>query len=362
MTEINRIEIDGNHGEGGGQIVRTALALSVLTKKPFYISNIRKGRKTPGLKRQHLHSIKALEQLCGATTIGAEEGSTELHFSPSKLKPQTLSIDIGTAGSITLLMQSLLLPCIFGGGKYRLRIKGGTDVAWSMPADYLREVIIPTLKRYSDIDCLVESRGYYPAGGGRIDIKIKGKHTLENISEVPPLRLTEAGNLIQIKGISHASTDLEGAQVAARQAHAAKITLSKLGCPVSIETSYNQAISTGSGITLWAISTDPKDPTGANPFQRIGADALGEKGKRAEAVGEEAATKLIAEIKSHSAVDSNQADNIIPLMGLIGGTIKTSEISKHTISNIYVTEKFLDVKFQVDEKNNTITCDKQARE
>jgi RNA 3'-terminal phosphate cyclase (GTP) len=354
------IEIDGSTGEGGGQIVRTALALSALTGKPFHMIKIRQGRKTPGLKRQHVTAIQALEKLCNATAIGAEEGSTELHFSPSKIKPQTISIDIGTAGSITLLLQSLLLPCIFSGGKYHLRIRGGTDVAWSMPADYLTQVVLPTLRSYADIECVIESRGYYPAGGGKLDLKIKGKYTIDRIfdkiSEAQELNLIAPGKIIQIKGTSHASIDLEKAQVAERQAHAAKSALIKLGCPVSIENHYTNTQSTGSGITIWAIFTDPKDPTGANTNLRIGADALGEKGKRAETVGQEAASKLIKQLESYCAVDENQADNIIPLLGLVGGKIKTSEITKHTRSNIYVTELFLDITFQIDEKEKIITA------
>src|SRR3989339_1721617 len=125
------IELDGSYGSGGGQIVRTALALSTITQKAFEVSDIRKGRSKPGLKNQHLFCIKALEELCNAKTEGAELGSTHLKYQPEKIKPQTLSIDIGTAGSITLLLQSLLIPAVFTNSKIRLKVSGGTDVIWS---------------------------------------------------------------------------------------------------------------------------------------------------------------------------------------------------------------------------------------
>ncbi|MBI4738938.1 RNA 3'-terminal phosphate cyclase [Candidatus Woesearchaeota archaeon] len=350
------IEIDGTYGEGGGQIVRTALALSALTGKSFHVVKIREGRKVPGLKQQHLKGIEAITKLCNATSTGAEIGSRELYFSPSTIKGQTISIDIETAGSITLLLQSLLLPCIFGKGKFRLRIRGGTDVSWSPPVDYFSEVVLPQLRRYAAIDYKTEMRGYYPAGGGRVDIKIKGTFTKNRLKDAPPLVLINPGKLIYIKGLSHASSDLQAANVAERQANAAKHVLAKLGCPVTIHTEYQRTLSTGSGITLWAIFSHNAEDVDPNNPLRVGTDALGEKGKPAEIVGEEAANKLIAELASGAAVDSHLCDNLIPLLGLVGGSLKTSMITRHTRSNIYVTELFLNKKFVVDEENKIISC------
>ncbi|MBI5397948.1 RNA 3'-terminal phosphate cyclase [Candidatus Woesearchaeota archaeon] len=350
------IEIDGTYGEGGGQIVRTALALSALTGKPFHITKIREGRKVPGLKQQHVKGIEAITKLCNATSTGAHLGSKELQFAPATIKAQTLSVDIETAGSITLLLQSLLLPCIFSEGKFRLRLRGGTDVPWSLPIDYLSEVVLPQLRRYAAIECKTEARGYYPKGGGKVDIKIKGNFSKDHLESAPALMLASPGKLIHIKGLSHASSDLKAANVAERQAHAAKYILAKLGCPVTIATEYQHTPSTGSGITLWAIfshNTEDVDPN--NPF-RIGADSHGERGKRAEIVGEEAANKLLAEISAGAAVDQHLCDNLIPLLGLVGGSLKTSVITRHTRSNIYVTELFLNKKFVVDEENKIISC------
>ena len=169
------LQLDGSYLEGGGQIIRTALALSTITQKPFEATNIRKGRPQPGLKSQHLFCIKALEELCNAKSEGAELGSTYLKYSPGKIKPQTLSIDIGTAGSISLLLQSLLIPSILSDSKVRLKITGGTDGKWAMPFDFLDNVFLPHLQKYAEIKTSLIRRGYYPKGGGKVDIKVNPK-------------------------------------------------------------------------------------------------------------------------------------------------------------------------------------------
>jgi len=348
------IRLEGSYLEGGGQIVRTALALSTIANQPFEIDNIRKGRAKPGLKNQHLFCVKGLEELCNAKTEGVELGSTYLKYYPGEIKGKTISIDIGTAGSITLLLQSLLIPSIFADSKIRLKIIGGTDVIWSPEFDYFNNVIIPQIRKYADIETSLIKRGYYPKGGGKVDIKIKPKFNLENIKEAPKINLTEQHSLIQIKGISHASLDLQKANVAERQAKAAKLILSKLNCPIQIRTEYCETLSTGSGITLWAIfSKDPDEIDINNPII-LGADALGERGKRAEQVGKEAAEKLLKEIESKAPVDLHLADNLIPFLSLFSGKIKVSKITNHTLTNIYVCEQFLGKVFEVDKERGII--------
>ncbi|MBU0461990.1 MAG: RNA 3'-terminal phosphate cyclase [Nanoarchaeota archaeon] len=352
------IEIDGSYGEGGGQIVRTALALSTILGKPFKVTNIRKGRCDSGLKPQHLTCVKALQELCDAKAEGAEIGSDSIIFEPGKIKARTLSIDVGTAGSITLLMQSLLLPAIVCGDKLRLKIKGGTDVTWSMPIDYFSQILLPQLKKYADVDFKLELRGYYPKGGGRIDLKIKGKYPLEKANEAPKIDLLEQGKLIQVKGVSHASSSLMDAQVAERQAKTAKLTLSKLDCPINIRTEYQETTSTGSGITLWAIfSKDVDEIDFVNPIV-IGSDSLGERGKRAELVGQEAAERLMNEISYKAPVDEYLADNMMPLLAIFGGRMKVAKISSHTLTNIYIVEQFLGKVFEIDKENKIISIKK----
>ncbi len=354
------IKLDGSYLEGGGQIVRTALALSVLTGKAFEVNDIRKGRSKPGLKAQHLHCIKALKELCNAETNDVKIGSEYLRFIPGKIKVKNLNIDIGTAGSITLLLQSLLLPCLFAGKGITLKIKGGTDVKWSMPFDYFNNVFVPQLGRFcEDVNVKLLKRGYYPKGGGLVEVKIKPKFSLDNgfedlkrdaLKNNVKINLLDQGKLVQIKGISHASLGLEGGKVAERQTKSAKLSLLKLKVPINIQTHYSDTLSTGSGITLWAGFLTEEGNNIESPIV-LGVDCLGEKGKKAELVGKECAEKLIKEINSGGCIDKNLADNLIPFM-IFGGEFKSSEISNHTLTNIYTVECFLGNIFDV--KKNII--------
>ena len=344
------IELDGSYLEGGGSIVRVALALSTLIQEPFTIKNVRKNRPQPGLKNQHLFCIKALEKLCSASSEGAFLGSTSLTYIPGKIEAKTIDINIETAGSISLFLQSILLPSMFANKPINLNITGGTDVKWAAPIDYFKEIFLPQIQKYADVECRLIKRGYYPKGNGKVEIKIK---PLYRISEI---NLTEQGNLIQIKGISHASSDLQNAQVAERQAKSAEIVLANFGCPVNIQLQYADTLSTGSGIVLWAIFSIDKNEIDFNNPIRIGADSLGEKQKKAELVGYEASQNLIKEIESKAPVDEHLADQITPLMALKGNSkIKTSNITNHTRTNIYTIEKFLGKSFSIDEKNKIIS-------
>jgi RNA 3'-phosphate cyclase len=350
------IIIDGNKYEGGGQIVRTALALSVLTGKDFRINNIRKGRKVPGLKRQHISCIKALQSLCNAKADNTDEGADSVLFVPGKIKGGTIEIDIGTAGSITLLLQSLILPCIFSEKNVRLKIIGGTDVKWSSPIDYFSEVFLPHIRKYAkDIKIQTEKRGYYPKGQGKVDLQIK---TLGlNIEEAKKLnkgiKLSKQGKIVIIKGVSHASRDLAEKEVSERQARRAKLILSKYS-RVDIRNAYNETESSGSGLVLWARFSDRNGETDfMNPII-IGADSLGEKGKKSEQVAEEAAKSLVKEIESKAAVDSFLADQLIPFIAIFGGEMKVSQITDHTRANIYVCEEFLGKVIEIDEENKII--------
>jgi RNA 3'-terminal phosphate cyclase (GTP) len=349
--------LDGSYLEGGGQILRTALALSTLTNTPFEMDNIRCNRKEPGLKNQHLHCIKALQKLCDAKVIGATLGSPKVTYIPGKIKGGIIAMDLGTAGSLTLMLQSLLLPALFADKRTKFRLTGGTDVAWSMSIDYLHQVIIPHLAKYADVKLIIEKRGYYPEGGGRIELTIKPKFHLSDYDSFlsmiddfrrnkPHISLTEQNNLISISGISHASKSLEDAQVAERQAKTARVVLSKYNRQPRIDTIYCDTASTGSGITVWARFSKTNESDFNNPII-LGADALGEKGKPSEEVGTDAAQRLVHEIDSGACVDQHQADNLIPFLAF-GGAIKVSHISDHTKTNIWVVEQFLGKMFKIE--------------
>ena len=361
------IRIDGSWGEGGGAIARVALALSTITQKPFEIFDIRKGRKDSGLKNQHLYCVKSLQELCNAQAEGAELGSLWLKYHPKKIAAKNLNIDIETAGSITLLLQALLPPSMFVSKPITITITGGTDTKWSQPFDYFNNVLLPQLQRFAKIETKLLKRGYYPKGNGKVEIKINPKYKLNDFSNfeefnnhlkqnVQKYNLMEQHHLIQIKGISHASISLQQAKVAERQAESAQqILKQKYNVPIQITTQYQDTLSTGSGIILWAIFSKNKDDIDENNPIRIGADALGEQGKRAEIVGEEAARNLIKEIESKAPVDMHLADQILPFMALIGNSsIKVSEITNHCRTNIYTIHQFLGEIFRVDEENKII--------
>jgi RNA 3'-terminal phosphate cyclase (GTP) len=349
------ISIDGSYMEGGGQILRTSLALSSLTGQPFEITGIRKNRPEPGLKAQHLSCIRAFEALSGSRWTDAVEGAESLAFFPSAVKGRTFSLDIGTAGSVTLALQSLILPCIFAESKVRIKITGGTDVAWSPPADYFANVFLPHMRKFCEsIEFKLMKRGYYPKGGGMAELIIKPKFQISSMADLaivneilPKISLVCQGQLAFVKGVSHASTDLEKAEVAERQARAAKCLLGN----ASIRSEYSESLSTGSGLTLWAVFSEKDEVSTINPVL-LGGSSLGEKGKKSEVVGAEAAKNLLAQVKSNAPVDSYLADQLLPFLALSGGSMKASEITRHSLANIYVIEQFLGKQFSIE--GNTV--------
>jgi RNA 3'-phosphate cyclase len=339
------IELDGSYGEGGGQIVRTALALSTLTGKAFHVCNIRKGRDKPGLKAQHVTAVNALKEMCGAETSLVDIGVEELTFTPGKMKGGNYSFDIGTAGSITLLLQALLLPMLFAPKKITLTLKGGTCGKWQAPVEYFQNVLLPFLGKFGKVECKLLKRGYFPKGGGEVRLVVVPKY-----SSFDGLDFTfdlVGGELMQIKGISHAAKELSSAKVAERQADAARLELGA-DVPVSIISEYDETLSVGSGITLWARFNKNDE------FHSVvGADALGEKGKPAEKVGREAALELKKVIGN--GLDKYLADQLVPFVALVGGKFVAAEITEHCRTNGWVVETFIARKFTVEGDSVSVT-------
>ena len=341
------ISLDGNYGEGGGVLIRTALALSTLTGKSFEVTNIRAGRPESGLKAQHLSAITALKQLCDARTNEVSIGSEHLTFVPGKIKKGNYRIDIGTAGSISLLLQALILPCLFAPGKITLNIKGGTCGKWQASAHYLQNVLLPQLKRFAEnIELKIIRHGYYPKGSGEVQLIIAPKKNFQELT-TPKIILTQQGSLEQVRGIINLSAELQEKEVAPRIKMSAESPLKKYRVPINSRIEYTTAPSIGGEIVLWALFSANKILDPDNPVI-LGSDALIEKGKRSEEIGREAAERLMQEISSGAAVDHYLADQLIPFMGLLPGSeILCSKISEHTRTNIYVVEKFLKVKFLI---------------
>ncbi len=348
------LEIDGSYGEGGGQIVRTALALSTLTQRPIHITQIRVGREKPGLKAQHLTAINALKELCAAETNEIDIGSEELFYTPHTIRCHNFRIDIGTAGSVSLLLQALFLPLLFGNRKSELIIRGGTSGEGQMPIEYLQHVYLPVIARYGrSIELVLHKRGYYPKGNGEVILTIKPQFKIsrydsfvafrEDVArQVLPIRLLERGSVLQIKGISHASLTLMEREVAERQARAAESVLKQKGIPVTVSTEYRGTDSVGSGITLYAKCARGRidgRAEGDDVSLFLGSSENGELRKSAEVVGKNAARELIAELDSGAPVDKHLADNVVPFL-IFGGGFRASTITTHTETNIWVVNQF----------------------
>jgi len=328
-------EIDGSHGEGGGQILRGAIALSAMTGKPTRIINIRSKRPNPGLQPQHIVSLKAAATICGAVAKGLEIGSTEVEFAPGRIVAGSYIFDIKTAGSITLVIQALLPILSFGERTSVVTIEGGTDVPWSPGIDYVRQVMIPGLSAFGvRAGVEVERRGHYPRGGGRVTLNVEGAESLLPHSAV------KRGEVRCITGLSHC-TNLPG-HVARRQADAALEQLRECGfCEGKIdeEISQTQSGGPGSGILLLAE---------AGGTMHVAADALGAKGKRAEEVGREAANRLVNELRSGMAADRHMGDMAIIYMASATGIseLGISSMTPHTETMIWLSEVFLGVKWE----------------
>ncbi|MBU4299050.1 RNA 3'-terminal phosphate cyclase [Patescibacteria group bacterium] len=351
------ITLDGGYLEGGGQIVRTALALSVITKKPCCIFNIRKNRPKPGLMTQHLLGMRALAQLCSGALEGDELGSEEIKFFPGETYRDRVSVKIPTAGSITLVLQTLIPPALFAPKPIEISFEGGaTDTFFSPTIDHFRYVFLKVLEKMAEvgpppIEINILKRGYYPEGGAKINVKIFPITKIDNTPEqgdrrikayhLNSLNLIERGKLEKILVISGAANILKNKKVAERQIMGVREVFGKLKLPIEERVEYEQTQSPGSQICLIAEFKNTV----------IGADNLGKLGKRAEDVGKEAALELLKEEKSQACLDKHLADQILPYMALAPkkSQVTVSEITNHCKTNIWVIEKFVAGKFEIKE-------------
>ena len=335
------IEVDGSSGEGGGQILRSAVALASVLGTKIEVSNIRAGRSNPGIRAQHLVSVRAASEICGAITAGAEEGSRRLEYRPGKPRGGRFRFDVGTAGSVTLVLQTLIPILAFAGEASEIHLIGGTDVKWSPPVDYSRLVTLPYLERMGFSGNLkLVKRGYYPRGGGEV------KFSSLPVDSIRPITGRSSGQATQIDIVSY-STGLPR-HVAERQAMAAEQSISSNGLPnarVTVDPlPSNSGLGPGSGIVLRG-ATD----LGA----LIGADRLGEKGKPAEEVGAEAGRRMVEELGTGMFLDRHMGDMVVPYMALADGVseVSVSQITEHTLTNIKVAELLAGVRFEVRGKS-----------
>jgi len=335
--EKELIEVDGR---SGGQCLRTALALSSVTKKPCLVFNIRANRPKKGLAQQHLTGLNTLAKISDSKVKGNVLGAERIVFYPKSIKEGNYGVNIGTAGSITLLLQTLTLPLIFSLKKPSFRIFGGTDVPFSPSFNYSKEVFYQFISFLgAKFSFNLKKRGYYPKGKGLISFsKISSKLPLK------PFYKVEQDKLNFIKIFAHstgypkeASENLSSLTKKLLQEKFPLVDLDE-------ETEFNESIDEkGAGITLIAKFKDGL---------RTGSSSLQEKNKPPKKVAVQAVEFLLNEINSLKPIDSHLADQIIPFMALAKGhsTFETSALTYHTLNNISVAEKFLDVKFEVKGK------------
>ncbi|MBN1812047.1 MAG: RNA 3'-phosphate cyclase [Anaerolineae bacterium] len=331
------LTIDGSHGEGGGQILRTALALSAITGRPMRIERIRAGRKNPGLRPQHLTAVHAAAAICGAQLEGDKLDSQALTLVPGDPpRPGEYVFDVagatqgGSAGSVGLVLQTVLLPLALAKGESRLTIRGGTHVPWAPPVSYLTHVFLPTLARMG-VQAQIElvRWGFYPAGGGEIRVQIEGKATPN------PIQLTERGKLCRVWGTA-AVMNLP-AHIPQRMANRARNVLAEAGIQAQVEPRRLRGAGPGAGIFLFAEYESADQSTYA------GFTAYGSKGLPAERVAETACESLLTHHRSGSPADPHLADQLALPMVLAQGEsrIVTSQVSRHLLTNAWVIGQFL---------------------
>jgi RNA 3'-terminal phosphate cyclase (ATP) len=328
------IEIDGSHGEGGGQLLRMAVALAAITGQALRVRNVRARRANPGLAPQHLAAVKAVAALCGAEAQGLQVKSQEIVFHPRALRGGEFQFDVGTAGSVTLVLQAVLPVALACAQPVVMRITGGTDVRDAPPLDYFRHVFLPLLSRMGGrVSLAVTRRGYYPRGGGELRVEVQAGASLQ------PLVMETRGALHELGGIAHTAN--LPAHVTARMARAAQQVLATLPVPApqiaQQLVAWPQAMGQGGAIVLWALSEGGV----------LGAAATAQRGVPAERLGDEAGRALRAEIESGATLDVHAADQLLVYAALASGLSRFTArtLSSHARTTMWLIDQFLPVEF-----------------
>lgn len=338
------LSIDGSLGEGGGQILRSATTISTLIGMPIEVSNIRANRKDSGLKQQHVMTIQLLSKIFNIDTENVKLGADWIRFNSFKNNRSKnengffhnpLVVDIGTAGSIPLLLQSLIPAVSISKKDLKIRLTGGTDVRYSPTIDYINHVLRDAFSRIGIVFNLnIIRRGYYPKGQGVVDVNIKKVATnlnsidFCNFKDVEPNIVSIASNLPR--------------HVPERQIEYAITTLEKKGIKhFKHKSGLENASSPGSSILIYSSSESGI---------YLGSDAIGEKGVKAETIGYNAATRFIANYEFQACIDQYLADMLVLPLSFVRGTsrFKISKVTRHLITNLDLIESIMNIKYQIE--------------
>jgi RNA 3'-terminal phosphate cyclase (ATP) len=332
ITNSFMIQIDGSIGEGGGQILRTALGLSICTSQAFRIENIRAGREKPGLLRQHLTAVNAAAEICSATVDGAAIGSRELSFSPGKVKAGDYTFSIGSAGSTTLVLQTVLPALLTADGESTLVLEGGTHNPYAPPIDFLEKAFLPLVNRMGPkVSVTLERAGFYPAGGGRFVVKVNPAAKLSRLD------LPERGE-IKRRTAKAVVAALPG-EIGKRELERVEKMLGWSGEQLQIR-QLPKEWGPGNLLTLEIESEHVTEVfTG-----------FGMKGVTSEAVAEQAVQQARRYLAAKVPVGESLADQLLlPIALAGGGSFVTLAPSRHTKTNVDVIARFIPVRVAMQE-------------
>ncbi len=328
------VEIDGAHGEGGGQLVRTAVAIAAVTGVPVRIVDIRAKRRRPGLAAQHAAAVRAVAALCDARCEGAQTRSTMLSFWPRRLRGGVFQVDVGTAGSIALVLQAMLPAAAATGQRVDVTMRGGTDVPMAPPMDYLRLVLLPLLGTLGvGAELSIARRGYYPAGGGEVRL------ALQPVTRLMPFVVQECGPVERIDVRAHVAH--LPVSIAQRMATAARNALpSGLEVQEQVEVCAPElALGPGGAIVLRALSA----------HTTLGAARVAERGVPAERLGQAAAQSLRRDLDAAATLDIHAVDQMLVFLALADGpsAFRAAEPSSHARTVMWLLEKLTPARFSV---------------
>ena len=330
------LEIDCSRGEGGGQSVRTSVAMSTVTGKEVHLTRIRENRPTNGLSKQHCTAVQAVADITGSEIIGNSLGSRELTVKPGKDHKYEMSMDIGTAGSISLVLQAMQLACSTFHKKVNVDIYGGTNVMWAPPIDSYQQVLYPLMSKMgigASVDII--ERGFYPEGGGHV------KACFQPIERIKPLKLTDLGELKKVSGVCF--TQHLPKWVTEQLLEGCHSVLDDI-CEPEIVMNSTSGGSRGAGLSLVAEYENGL----------LGSNVLSTRGHPARQAGIDAASDLVQVMDSGSTLDVHTADQLLPYMAMADGdsAFTVSRISRHLLSQMDTLETFLDVRFGVERKGD----------